>query len=72
MQSLLEKEIQLLNGIDRRRNEIQSEIQEQKQNRILKLCGEPVKWVGYNSKAEYQYILKIDSLHRNIFLRCNN
>lgn len=50
IQALLEKEIQLLNGIEKRRLEIQEEIQAARQDRILKQCGEPVKWIGYRSE----------------------
>jgi hypothetical protein len=50
MQSLLEKEIQLLNGIENRRQEIQKEIQQARQDRILKNCSEPKKWIGYRGK----------------------
>jgi hypothetical protein len=47
MQALLEKEIQLLNGIERRRLEIQKEIQTSRQDKVIKRCGSPVKWIGY-------------------------
>lgn len=47
---LLEKEIQLLNGIESRRREIQKEMQEARQDRILQKQGETVKWIGYKSK----------------------
>ncbi|XP_070503513.1 IQ motif and ubiquitin-like domain-containing protein [Chironomus tepperi] len=49
IQALLEKEIQLLNGIEKRRLEIQGEIQAARQDRILKQCGEPIKWIGYRN-----------------------
>lgn len=57
MQSLLEKEIQLLNGIESRRVEIQKETRSSRQEKILKLCGEPVKWIGYKN-----YIIEMDTL----------
>ena len=50
MQALLEKEIQLLNGIEKRRCELQREMTSLKQDRMLHKCGETVKWVGYKSK----------------------
>jgi hypothetical protein len=51
IKALLEKEIQLLNGIEKRRIEIQKEIQEARQDRILKKYSETVKWIGYKSKS---------------------
>lgn len=57
MQSLLEKEIQLLNGIESRRVEIQKEMRVNKQEKILKQCGEPKKWIGYKN-----YIIEMDTL----------
>lgn len=57
MQQLLEKEIQLLNGIESRRVEIQKETRISRQEKTLKLCGEPVKWIGYKN-----YIIEMDTL----------
>lgn len=65
MQSLLEKEIQLLNGIEKRRLEIQDEIQAARHDRILKECGEPIKWIGQSSK----FVLRAGS---NGDLPCSN
>lgn len=47
MQALLEKEIQLLNGIEKRRLEIQKELQVNRQEKVIQRCGEPIKWIGY-------------------------
>lgn len=51
IQALLEKEIQLLNGIEKRRSEIQKEMLSARQDRVLKMHGETVKWIGYKSKV---------------------
>lgn len=56
IQVLLEKEIQLLNGIEKRRMEIQKEMEEARQDRILKKQGETVKWIGY--KSEFSIIFR--------------
>lgn len=50
IQALLEKEIQLLNGIEKRRSEIQKEMQSARQDRILRKHSETVKWIGYKSE----------------------
>ena len=50
MQVLLEKEIQLLNGIEKRRCDLQREIINQKQDKTLQKYGETVKWIGYRSE----------------------
>jgi hypothetical protein len=55
MQALLEKEIQLLNGIEKRRIEIQQEMRDLRQKRLLKECGEPVKWIGYKSNTNFSF-----------------
>ncbi|CRK94928.1 CLUMA_CG008419, isoform A [Clunio marinus] len=47
IQILLEKEIQLLNGIEKRRCEIQKEMEIVKQDRLLQKHSETVKWIGY-------------------------
>lgn len=53
IQALLEKEIQLLNGIENRRAEIQREMQAARQDRMLEKIGETVKWIGYRSENIY-------------------
>lgn len=57
MQSLLEKEIQLLNGIESRRSEIQKDMRIARQDKVLKQCGEPKKWIGYKN-----YVIEVDTL----------
>lgn len=57
MQLLLEKEIQLLNGIDRRRLEIQKERHVTRQEKTIKRYGEPVKWIGYRD-----FLIEMDTL----------
>lgn len=52
IQILLEKEIQLLNGIESRRSEIQKEMLAARQDRILARQGDTVKWIGYKSEIE--------------------
>ncbi|XP_062538956.1 IQ and ubiquitin-like domain-containing protein isoform X2 [Armigeres subalbatus] len=49
MNMLLDKEVQLLNGIDRQRQILQEEAKKARNEQILKKLGDPVKWVGYNS-----------------------
>lgn len=51
IKALLEKEIQLLNGIEMRRLEIQKEMHEACHDRILQKTSETVKWVGYKSET---------------------
>lgn len=50
MQVLLEKEIQLLNGIEKRRCDLQREMINLKQDKTLQKYGETVKWIGYRSR----------------------
>lgn len=63
IQALLEKEIQLLNGIENRRAEIQREMQAARQDRMLEKIGETVKWIGYRSEK-----IHVRMLNRNIFV----
>lgn len=49
MNMLLDKEVQLLNGIERQRQILQEEAKKVRNEQILKKLGDPVKWVGYNS-----------------------
>lgn len=50
VQALLEREIQLLNGIEKRRSEIQKEMLEARQDRMLQKFGETVKWIGHKGR----------------------
>ncbi|XP_038104266.1 IQ and ubiquitin-like domain-containing protein [Culex quinquefasciatus] len=49
MHQLLDKEVQLLNGIERQRQLLQQEAKKVRNEQILKKLGDPVKWVGYNN-----------------------
>ncbi|XP_075147763.1 IQ motif and ubiquitin-like domain-containing protein [Haematobia irritans] len=44
---LLDKEIQLLNGIERQRQVVAEAMRDYRQEQMLKKMGEPIKWVGY-------------------------
>jgi hypothetical protein len=50
LKALLEKEVQLLNGIEKRRLDLKKEREYLKQDNILKNLGTPVSWMGYKSK----------------------
>ncbi|KAG5670744.1 hypothetical protein PVAND_000985 [Polypedilum vanderplanki] len=50
LQALLEKEIQLLNGIESRKIEIREDMQISREDNVLARISEPIKWLGYNSK----------------------
>lgn len=50
MNILLDKEIQLLNGVERQRRAIRREQLEEVVERQLVKISEPKRWVGYNSK----------------------
>uniref|UniRef100_A0A1B0DCE2 Uncharacterized protein n=1 Tax=Phlebotomus papatasi TaxID=29031 RepID=A0A1B0DCE2_PHLPP len=47
---LLDKEIQLLNGIEYQKNLIKKELKEDRIQQLLVNLGRPTKWVGYRSK----------------------
>lgn len=44
---LLEKEINLLNGIERQRAKVRKYLQEQQIEKALDEMGMPIKWIGY-------------------------
>lgn len=44
---LLEKEINLLNGIERQRAKVRKHLQEQQIEKALDEMGMPIKWIGY-------------------------
>ncbi|XP_058467871.1 IQ and ubiquitin-like domain-containing protein [Malaya genurostris] len=54
---LLDKEVQLLNGIERQRQMLQYEAKKVYSEKLLRKFGEPVKWVGYNN-----LIIQMDTL----------
>lgn len=47
---LLDKEIQLLNGIERQRQIVFDAMRDFRQEQMLKKMGDPIKWVGYGGK----------------------
>jgi hypothetical protein len=69
IKALLEKEIQLLNGIEKRRSEIQKEMLATRQDRILQKHSETVKWIGYKSNGEITFAYKLISFSFYFILR---
>lgn len=47
---MLEKEISLLNGIEKQRSKVRQYLQEQKIEKDLDEMGRPIKWIGYRGK----------------------
>uniref|UniRef100_A0A1A9WNM7 IQ motif and ubiquitin-like domain-containing protein n=1 Tax=Glossina brevipalpis TaxID=37001 RepID=A0A1A9WNM7_9MUSC len=45
---LLNKEIEMLNNIERQRNFAQKSMEESRQKQTIEKMGEPIKWIGYN------------------------
>lgn len=48
---MLEKEIKLLNGIERQRTKVRAHLQDQKIEKELDKMGMPIKWIGYRGKS---------------------
>ncbi|XP_055903866.1 IQ and ubiquitin-like domain-containing protein [Eupeodes corollae] len=48
---LLDKEIQLLNGIERQRTVVRKALKDFRENQLLQKMGEPIKWLGYKDKV---------------------
>ncbi|XP_055850185.1 IQ and ubiquitin-like domain-containing protein [Episyrphus balteatus] len=48
---LLDKEIQLLNGIERQRTVVRKAMKDFRENQLLQKMGEPIKWIGYKDKV---------------------
>jgi IQ and ubiquitin-like domain-containing protein len=48
---VLDKEIQMLNGVEKQRQALRKEIQKLRTNKMLADMGRPIKWVGYKSKS---------------------
>lgn len=46
---LLDREIQLLNGVEKQRSLVRKALKDFRDEQQLKKLGEPVKWVGYES-----------------------
>ncbi|XP_020813138.1 IQ and ubiquitin-like domain-containing protein [Drosophila serrata] len=44
---LLDKEIQLLNGVERQRNLVYKSMEEFRNDQLLKEMGKPIEWIGY-------------------------
>ncbi|XP_055593135.1 IQ and ubiquitin-like domain-containing protein [Uranotaenia lowii] len=57
MNILLDKEVQLLNGIERQRQLLKQEIRKQRNEQKLKNMGDPIKWIGYK-----ELIIQMDTL----------
>lgn len=69
MNMLLDKEVQLLNGIERQRQILQQQAKKVRNEQILKKLGDPVKWVGYNSNwaLERHSATRFDIIHFPLF-----
>lgn len=48
---LLDKEIQMLNGIERQKQLVSKAVQDFKEQQLLKKLGEPITWYGYGGKG---------------------
>ncbi|XP_055586692.1 IQ and ubiquitin-like domain-containing protein [Uranotaenia lowii] len=57
MNMLLDKEVQLLNGIERQRQLLTQEIKKQRNEQKLKNMGDPIKWIGYK-----ELVIQMDTL----------
>ncbi|XP_073815788.1 IQ motif and ubiquitin-like domain-containing protein [Musca autumnalis] len=55
---LLDKEIQLLNGIERQRQIVSEAMKDFRQEQMLKKLGEPIKWVGYGDTVIHMDLLR--------------
>uniref|UniRef100_A0A1I8M3B5 IQ motif and ubiquitin-like domain-containing protein n=1 Tax=Musca domestica TaxID=7370 RepID=A0A1I8M3B5_MUSDO len=55
---LLDKEIQLLNGIERQRQIVSEAMKDFRQEQMLKKLGEPIKWVGYGDTIVHLDLLR--------------
>lgn len=67
IKALLEKEIQLLNGIELRRLEIQKEMQQARHDRILQKTSETTKWIGYKSETTLNSLSPSRCFHYCLF-----
>jgi IQ and ubiquitin-like domain-containing protein len=50
LNAVLDKEIQMLNGVEKQRQALRKEMQKLRTNKMLVDMGRPIKWVGYKSK----------------------
>ncbi|GAB0094271.1 IQ and ubiquitin-like domain-containing protein [Sergentomyia squamirostris] len=57
LNALLDKEIQLLNGIDYQKSVIRKELKEERTDRHLENLGRPTKWIGYRNQ-----IIEMDTI----------
>lgn len=55
--TVLDKEIQLLNAVERKWFEIRKHLNELKQEKELDRIGAPIKWVGYKSIKIYELLV---------------
>lgn len=62
MHVLLDKEIQLFNGIERQRTKLRNHILEIQTDKLLEQLGTPTKWVGY--KGERFILVKMEMILR--------
>lgn len=69
---LLDKEIQLLNGIERQRQIVFEAMRDFRQEQMLKKMGDPIKWVGYGGKQKAVgiQILVFEISYDNICYKC--
>lgn len=50
---LLDKEIQLFNGIERQRTKLRNHILEVQTEKMLEKLGTPTKWAGYKGEPDF-------------------
>lgn len=56
LSAVLDKEVTLLNGIEKRRLEIRKETECERNDKLLQSLSEPVKWIGYKSEFSKYFI----------------
>ncbi|EDX13914.1 GD20946 [Drosophila simulans] len=54
---LLDKEIQLLNGVERQRNLVYKAMEDFRKDQLLKEMGKPIEWVGYKDSKIHMDLL---------------
>lgn len=52
-QKLLDEEVGILNGIEKKRNKIRKQAHEKFMDEMLDKMGAPVKWIGYKSMINF-------------------
>lgn len=52
----MKDEIRLLNELEKKRNKIRKEAHEIHMDKVLDKMGAPVKWIGYKSRKQSDFI----------------